>query len=105
MEDIPCIDIHVHPSADLIHAEDVIRIFSLTGPAENTGDFLFSAGIHPKDAGYFRIQDFSAMWDDPHCIAIGECGLDRRYAPEIHLSKQTEIFLSQAEEAESRHIP
>lgn len=63
---------------------------------------VFSAGIHPEDAERFAIPDFEPVWSDPRCIALGECGLDRRFPD---LPRQSALFLAQAERAETLRKP
>ncbi len=88
------LDIHIHPGSGTEKSGDgVRRIFSLTTP-ENvlSGDTLFSAGIHPKDAASLSVSSFSMIWRHPNCIAIGECGLDSRVPDMRH---QIEVFRQQ----------
>ena len=60
------------------------------------------AGIHPQDADRLDWHDFETIWQDPRCLAVGECGLDRRYPD---LKRQTEVFHAQADAAERLQKP
>ena len=66
-------------------------------------DCFFSAGIHPWDAGKFELDTFRPLFDSPHCLAIGECGLDRTSETPLHV--QMKLFEAQIAEAESRNKP
>lgn len=94
------IDIHTHTQKD----EADIPIVSLTDPVQVSGSF-FSAGLHPEDAERYTVDDFKTLWDDPRCIAIGECGLDRRFQNTTDLKRQKDLFRQQAELAEEKQLP
>lgn len=94
------IDIHTHTQKD----DTDITILSLTDPAQ-ASDSCFSAGLHPEYAEQFKAEGFIPLWNDPHCIAIGECGLDRRFQKTTDLKRQKDLFLQQAEVAEEKQLP
>lgn len=94
------IDIHTHTQKD----DTDITILSLTDPTQ-VPDSFFSAGLHPEDAERYTVDDFRTLWDDPRCIAIGECGLDRRFQKTTDLTQQKKLFLRQAELAEEKGVP
>jgi TatD DNase family protein len=54
----------------------------------------FSIGIHPWDADLqVSLSEFEKLIQHPHCLAIGECGLDKVKGPDIEIQKK--IFISQ----------
>lgn len=63
---------------------------------DRPGFGVFTWGTHPQCR---ELGDMTPA-EHPDCIGIGECGLDRRYAAEISLKKQAELFQIQAEMAE-----
>ena len=92
------IDFHTHRAAA---GPDVFALQNFLSPmVPETG--FYTAGIHPKDAEQFEIKDFEKIWNDPRCLALGECGMDRRYPD---LSKQSALFRAQAQQAETLHKP
>ncbi|HWM44818.1 MAG TPA: TatD family hydrolase [Burkholderiales bacterium] len=59
----------------------------------------FTAGVHPhhaRDCGPETISQLKTLAGDPHCVAIGECGLDfnRNYSPH---PEQEKWFIAQLE--------
>jgi len=59
----------------------------------------FTAGVHPhhaRDCGPDTIPQIKALASHPHCVAIGECGLDfnRNYSPH---PDQEKWFIAQLE--------
>lgn len=92
------LDLHTHRATV---APDVLPVRSfLTPTVPEQG--VFSAGIHPQDAGRLEPAAFETVWNDPRCLAVGECGLDRRY-PDLQV--QTTLFLAQADRAEALQKP
>ena len=67
---------------------------------------MFSAGIHPACSGsvtpemWLHLEDLCRM---PHCVAIGECGLDSLVRVDIQLQK--EVFLRQIDLANRLQKP
>lgn len=48
-----------------------------------------SIGIHPWDADVvFSVSEFEKSIQNPNCLAIGECGLDKLKGPNIETQKQ-----------------
>lgn len=92
------IDLHTHRSGT---APDVFSVQSCLEPMAPESGF-FSCGIHPKDAEQYEVEDFKPVFQNARCLAVGECGLDRRYPD---LPKQTTLFLAQAEQAEALRKP
>lgn len=110
----PFIDIHYHgplsiPGKTAV-PEEILRVQSLllsAAPAQETppGNLLFTAGIHPKNAATpWNSELFTTLWNSENCIAIGECGLDRRF-PGFATGEQKTAFLRQAETAERLRLP
>lgn len=67
---------------------------------------LFSAGIHPKDAGRNIPNQFDWLEEiskHKNCVAIGECGLDGII--DVNDSIQEDVFYSQIELANERNKP
>ena len=93
-------DIHTHRTV----VREGITIPSFTDPAA-VPDTFFTAGLHPADAQKSAAADFQVLWNDPRCIGIGECGLDRRFQDVTGLTRQKELFLQQAETAEEKALP
>lgn len=100
MTEVLYIDIHTHHAG---RDGDVFRVLANTEP--QAVDTPFSAGIHPQDVNRLNFNDFLPVWEDPLCLAVGECGLDRRHLAETGIDKQTDIFRKQALEAEKRNLP
>lgn len=93
-------DIHTHRT----DRREGIVIRAITDPAAEPETF-FTAGLHPEDAQNFSVADFQTLWADRRCIAIGECGLDRRFQGVADLTRQKALFLQQAEIAEEKKLP
>ena len=51
---------------------------------------FFSAGIHPKDSHSWKAQleQLEQLVQEERCLAIGECGLDSRYAVPMDVQEQ-----------------
>lgn len=62
-----------------------------------------SAGLHPHDAKY-GIDTIVPYLDDPHVIAIGECGLDHYYDHSPR-DVQREVFAAHVQLAHERRLP
>jgi TatD DNase family protein len=70
--------------------------------AEYDGIFA-TAGLHPHEAK-FGVDTIVGYLDDPHVIAIGECGLDYYYDHSPR-ELQREAFAAQIQLAHERHLP
>jgi TatD DNase family protein len=70
--------------------------------AEYDGIFA-TAGLHPHEAK-FGVDTIVGFLDDPHVIAIGECGLDYYYDHSPR-ELQREAFAAQIQLAHERHLP
>lgn len=67
---------------------------------------LFSAGIHPNDAGWNIPNQFDWLEEiskHKNCVAIGECGLDGLI--DVNNSIQEDVFNRQIELANERNKP
>ena len=95
-------DAHAHgiPGAN----EEVFRLWNIGDPACRVPEnVFFSAGIHPWDAGKYELASFTPLFDSPHCLAIGECGLDR--TSDASLPLQMKVFEAQIAESVRRGKP
>lgn len=100
-------DIHSHK----IHPGDVrtiynIRINDQSLSLPNGSNILFSAGIHPWDAGNVRstwMENMEILLNFEHLVALGECGLDKSVP--VALEQQLQIFELQIKLAESHKKP
>ncbi|GAA6153856.1 TatD family hydrolase [Pseudoteredinibacter isoporae] len=66
----------------------------------------WSAGLHPwwvEHQSYLELQTaLEQALEDPHCVAIGECGLDgSKGISDLH----TQVLCWQLEQARDRHMP
>jgi len=69
-------------------------------------NILFSAGIHPWDAGSIRspwLENMGILLNFEQLVALGECGLDKN-AP-ASMEKQLEVFELQIKLSESHKKP
>ncbi|MDZ7675049.1 MAG: TatD family hydrolase [Acidimicrobiales bacterium] len=67
-------------------------------------DAVFAtAGVHPHEARY-GIEGLVDLLDDPHCVAVGECGFDFHYD---HSPRdiQRDVFAAQVALANERGLP
>lgn len=79
-------------------------VFSLTEPVVPPENIFFSAGVHPMYAKSTEIPlPFRELFRSGRCLAIGECGMDRRAS--LPLEKQQELFLRHADAAEELGKP
>ena len=97
-------DAHAHACGGSPACDGVFRLWNIGEPVAPAPDgFFYSAGIHPQDAMQYAPSEFAPLWDSPRCLAVGECGLDRTAEPP--LTRQTEVFRAQIEEAVRRDKP
>lgn len=98
--DVPDAHAHGTPAPD----DGTFRLWNIREPDAVMPDgIFFSAGIHPWDAGKYDLAAYKSLFDSPHCLAVGECGLDRAAGPPLPL--QIGVFESQIEEAGRRNKP
>lgn len=84
--------------------DEVFRLWNLRDPGCAVPEtFYFSAGIHPWDVGKYELAAFAPLFDSAHCLAIGECGLDR--TSEAPLPLQMMVFEAQIAESARRGKP
>jgi len=103
----PYIDVHHH------HAREragTIGICSLSADQPISRQHLplyCSVGIHPWDAAESTLSEALARMEgvcsDPHCIAIGEVGLDRLRGPA--LAEQERVLRAQLDLAQVQDLP
>ena len=82
----PYPNIHTHKAR---HSQEVQNCF----PEDTYDQGVFSVGIHPcyiKGEGREQWEQVVARATHPLCVAIGECGLDKRASSPLVL--QEEIF-------------
>ncbi len=67
----------------------------------------FSAGIHPWDADSidiaYALQELESLLTHPHCVALGEIGLDK--ACRVSLDLQTQLVQQQLYLAQQLQVP
>lgn len=101
-------DVHTHLNVSAPDDVSARRIVSLRFPREAVyGVPLFSAGVHPWDAGTVSDEDISVglarFAADNGAVAIGECGLDRLCG--VPFERQMQVFTAQASLAERLSLP
>jgi TatD DNase family protein len=67
---------------------------------------FFSCGLHPWNVErdfQSQIELLEKLLDEPGCVALGECGLDRLKGPDLDL--QLQVFSLQAALAEKHRLP
>jgi len=89
---VPFVNLHTH----FIESNHVLSIFQASKVAINQP---FSVGLHPLSPIPFAENILS----HPNCIAIGECGLDKR--SHLTLAQQIRLFEQQIMLSESFHLP
>lgn len=97
------IDIHTH---NLAAGNTALPCVDPTLPGVVTPSRPFSAGIHPWNADKVTpeaIALFARLAGDPLCLAIGECGLDRRRGPVLQV--QTTLLSRCVAESEKLRKP
>ena len=95
-------DAHAHGT--LSPGDEVFRLWNVREPdAVVPEGIFFSAGIHPWDAGKYDLAAYKLLFNSPHCLAVGECGLDRTAEPPLPL--QMKVFEMQIAVAASLNKP
>jgi TatD DNase family protein len=89
---IPYVNLHTH----FIESKQVLSIFQASQVAIQQP---FSAGLHPLSPISFHENILS----HPNCVAIGECGLDRRST--LTFTEQIRLFEQQIVLSETFHLP
>jgi len=99
---IPFTDAHTHR----LPPPDVRCIFDPEGPSALPSGYGggFSLGVHPMNA---RTAEIPSSWLEilrtPRCLAVGECGLDRRAA--LSEKEQMTLFRAHIELSEELRKP
>jgi TatD DNase family protein len=98
------INIHTHKSAG---TPDVLEIVNQYPNSFEETDHFFSIGIHPwyinEDSWKEELKIIEAKLQLKNCLALGECGLDKRH--ETPLEFQIEVFEAQLLLAEKYKMP
>lgn len=100
------LDFHTH---SMRHAdrEDVIEIVSLHLGKDKKGRKYFTVGLHPwwteQPVTPGPRAELEKLLSDPHCLAMGEMGLDKLKGPAMEM--QMDILRSQLEIADELKKP
>lgn len=93
---------HTDPSEDTIVA--IVNVYPKEYPTESK---YFSIGIHPWHIDEGNLEGELAIIEkalhDKNCLAIGECGLDKKIETDIELQKK--VFERQLLLAEKHQMP
>lgn len=83
-------NLHTHKSSEDNNIFDIVNRY----PYEDIDVPFFSTGIHPWHIDKDKLDEHFAIIEErlslPNCLAIGECGLDKRIEKPIEL--QIEVF-------------
>lgn len=83
-------NLHTHKSSEDANIFDIVNRY----PDEGIDVPFFSTGIHPWHIDKDKLDEHFAIIEErlslPNCLAIGECGLDKRIEKPIEL--QIEVF-------------
>ena len=86
-------NLHTHTYSNNSGILELVNIY----PDEEISAPYFSTGIHPWHINVEKVEEHLAIIEDrlqlPNCLALGECGLDKRI--EIPLDIQAEVFEKQ----------
>ncbi|HEY0046542.1 MAG TPA: TatD family hydrolase [Flavobacterium sp.] len=98
------VNLHTHHASD---DHSVTAIVNQYPDDDFAGESVFSVGIHPwyvkRDTLTRELQIVEERLNNPKCIAVGECGLDRKV--EIPWDLQMKAFEHQLIIAEEFHKP
>jgi TatD DNase family protein len=96
-------NLHTHTYSNNSGILELVNIY----PYEEISAPYFSTGIHPWHINVEKIEEHLAIIEQrlqlPNCLALGECGLDKRI--EIPLDIQAEVFEKQLLLAEKYQKP
>ncbi len=87
----------MHRALELAHSESTPEL-----------TLYASAGIHPQEAANATpeaLARLAALVEDPHCIAVGEIGLDYYHADNPDIPTQQAAFIAQMAIAAAAHKP
>jgi len=83
-------NLHTHKSSEDSNVFDIVNLY----PYETIDVPYFSTGIHPWHIDEDKVKEHLAIIENrlsmPGCLAIGECGLDKRIEKPLDL--QIEVF-------------
>ena len=98
------INIHTHSSSE---NQNVLQIVNQYPSSFEETEGFFSIGIHPwyinESSWKEELQIIEAKIQFKNCLALGECGLDKRRETPMEL--QLEVFEAQLLMAEAHQIP
>jgi TatD DNase family protein len=106
-------DVHTHQS--ITHQKDEVKIFNIfpnqklninSFANSSQSEVYFSVGLHPwhiQSDWQSEFQNVFEIAQMPHCVAIGECGLDRAIQTPFEI--QLEIFVEHIQLSESIQKP
>ena len=87
--------------------EDVVAVVNVYPKDYPTKSKYFSVGIHPwyidQENLESELEIIEKALQDPNCLAIGECGIDKKIETDIKL--QTQVFERQLLLAEKYQMP
>jgi TatD DNase family protein len=96
-------NLHTHTYSNNSGILELVNIY----PDEEISAPYFSTGIHPWHINVEKVEEHLAIIEQrlqlPNCLALGECGLDKRI--EIPLDIQAEVFEKQLLLAEKYQKP
>lgn len=97
-------NLHTHSDPTVEDVVAVVNVYPKDYPTESK---YFSIGIHPwyidQENLESELEIIEKALQDPNCLAIGECGIDKKIETDIEL--QTQIFERQLLLAEKYQMP
>lgn len=96
-------NLHTHKSSGRTDVTELINRY----PTESAPHGFYSIGIHPWYINQENVDEELRIVEqamlDPNCLAVGECGLDKRI--ETPMPFQEEVFMKQLQIAERHQKP
>lgn len=96
-------NLHTHTASVKPHVFEVVNRY----PYEELDTPYFSTGIHPWHIDMEKLEEHLSIIEArlklPNCLAVGECGLDKRI--EIPMDIQMEVFEKQLQLAKKHQKP
>ena len=97
-------NLHTHKS---VNQPEVLELVNQYPTAFDEAVAVFSIGIHPwhinENAINAEMDTIASKIKQPNCLAIGECGLDKRI--EVPMDLQIKVFERQLALAEANTLP